>query len=145
MIHNGTGRNVHGFINSHERLLLESTNDSARAFEYLRKEIISYYCSDPKKSLNEAVRNAYSLLLQSDPDGLYNIILTNGYLSWCFIHWRPFYLLSREKDPGNVSIISTIKLNENEEWTEINKISSKKAKMLVFSGHSILMNGDIPK
>ena len=143
MIHNGTGRRINEIVPHDERLLINSTNDSARAFEYLRKSIIAYYCSDPKKSLIEAVRNAYTKLLENDPNGSYNIILTNGYLSWCFIHWRPFYVLNREKELGNVSLISTIKLNNYEEWIEFKPSAKNRAKMLVFSGHSLVLNGDV--
>ncbi len=143
MIHNGTGYGLDK-VPERERLLVNSTNDSARAFEIMRREIIAYYVSDPKHSLIEAVRHAYSQLLKFDHQGTYNIILSNGYLSWCFVHWRPFYVLNREKEPGNVAIVSTIKLNEDEQWVEFNRKASKKAKMLVYSGHSLILNGNVP-
>lgn len=145
MVHNGTGRRINEMVPHQERLLEESTNDSARAFEYLRKEIISYYCSDDKKSLIEAVRFAYAKLIENDPQGSYNIILSNGYLSWCFIHWRPFYVLNREKASHNVAIISTIKLTDNEDWIEVKPGHMKKARMHVYNGPTLIMNGDVPK
>jgi len=81
MIHNGTGQRINNLIPYQDQLLVNSTNDSARAFEFLRREIISYYCSDSKKSLIEAVRYAYSKLLEEDPAGSYNMILSNGYIN----------------------------------------------------------------
>lgn len=142
MIHNGTGYEIQNMIPPNEQLLVRSTNDSARTFEYLRKEIIQYCSTDNKKSLIFGVKNAFTKLLQNDPEGLYNIILSNGYLTWCLVHWRPFYLLKREKDPGNVSIISTIQVSTQEEYTTF-VADSSIAKMLVFSGHSLVHNGDI--
>lgn len=144
MIHNGTGREIHQLVPESERLLINSNNDSARAFEYLRKKIIHYYCSDPGRSLSEAVRHAYTQLLTDDPQGTYNIILSNGYLTWCFVHWRPFYALRREKTPGDVTIVSTIKLNNNEEWYEFHP-PDDKARMLVYSGDSLIMHGRAPR
>lgn len=143
MIHNGTGHYLDELVPHNERLLLNSTNDSARAFELLRREIISYYLRDHKKSLIEAVRHAYANLLDGDTRGGYNIILSNGYLTWCFVHHRTFYMLNREKEPGNVAIVSTLKLNRDEDWFEFNVPNGKRAKMLVFSGHSLIWNGDV--
>lgn len=145
MVHNGTGRRIKEMVPHNERLLERSSNDSARAFEYLRKEIISYFCSDDKRSLIEAVRSAYAKLIENDPEGTYNIILSNGYLSWCFIHWRPFYVLNREKESHDVALVSTIKLTDHEEWIEVTRGRTKKARMHVYSGPTLIMNGDVPK
>lgn len=145
MIHNGTGYTIHQLVHESQRLLRDSTNDTARAFEYLRTGIIQYYTADPKHSLIEAVRNAYTQLLSDDPMGKYNIILSNGYLTWCFVHWRSFYMLRREKTPGDVCIVSTIKLNENEEWYTFDPRPDKQARMLVYCGNSLIMNGNVPR
>lgn len=144
MIHNGTARNS-SLVDYNERLLLESDNDSARVFEYIRREMIRYYASDYRKSLIESCRYAYASLLNEDPQGKYNIILSNGHLSFAFTHHRPFYLLRREKEAGDSAILSTLKLTENEDWVTFEKLPGKKAKMLVFSGPTLIMNGDVPK
>ncbi|NMC99834.1 MAG: hypothetical protein GYA62_08950, partial [Bacteroidales bacterium] len=101
-----------------------------------------YFLADSKKSLIESCRKAYRKLLEKD-SGKFNLILTNGYLSFVFIHWRPFYLLNREKISGDVALISTIKLTRDEEWIEFNPVNGKVAKMLVFNGNTLIFNGDI--
>lgn len=145
LIHNGSAYKHDSLIPFDERLLLESDNDSARIFEFLRQRIISYYLSGHKRSLIEGCRSAYTDLLNADPNGSFNVMLTNGYISFVFIHWRPFYLLNREKDAGDTALLSTIKLTENEDWIEINPQPRKKARMLVFSGPTLIYNGGIPK
>lgn len=140
-VHNGTAYNTDKFGSKTGYILKDSTNDSARVFEFMRKNIISYYSGNLKHSLIEACRAAYSKLLKIDPLGKYNIILSNGYISFVFIHWRKFYMLDREKDTGNALLISTIKLTENEEWIEFE--NRQKAKMLVFNGPTLIFNGNI--
>jgi predicted glutamine amidotransferase len=143
LIHNGSARKHEQLVPESERLLTESDNDTARVFEFLRREIIDYYDSRPQRSLIEACRSAYAKLLEAD-QGKFNLILSNGYLSFAFIHWRPFYLLHREKVTGDVALLSTLKLTEREEWVEFNPLHGKKAKLLVFCGPTLAFNGDIP-
>ena len=139
MIHNGTGRNMDDLVPEEERILIESDNDSARVFEFLRYRIVKYYSSSSKRSIIEACRHAFSELLQYD-DGSFNIILTNGYLSFVLIHWRPFYLLKREKSTGDVVILSTLKLSDDEKWIKFDVSEDKKARMLVFCGEMLVYN-----
>lgn len=145
LIHNGTSRNHEVLVPPDEQILVDATNDTPRIFEFLRSKMIDYCLSKPKRSLIESCRSAYTDLLRKDPQGTFNLILSNGYLSFVFIHWRAFYLLQREKGTGNVAIISTIRLNDDEEWLKFDKLSGKKAKMLVFCGPDLVFNGDIPR
>jgi hypothetical protein len=46
-----------------------------------------------------ACRRAYRSLLDQDPTGKFNLILSNGYLTFAFVHWRDFYLLHRSSHP----------------------------------------------
>jgi len=142
LIHNGTGRR--NLIPHEDRLLLDSTNDTARVFEFLRQHMIEYYLSSPKRSLIEAARSAFNSLLAADPDGSFNLILSNGYLSFAFVHWRRFYLLNRSKETGHVALLSTVKLTDSEDWVRFEP-SDRNAKMLVFCGHSLILNSDIPR
>jgi|GEM_PF-3538152 len=145
MVHNGTARQYENLVPHDERLLIRSNNDSARVFEYLRKRIIDYYLQHHKKSLIEGCRSAYTDLLNKDRDGLFNIILSNGFISFIFIHFRPFYILNREKDLGGVAVASTLRLTDDEEWFIMDKRPNKLAKMLVYSGPTLIFNGDIPR
>lgn len=146
LIHNGSAsRNVE-LVPYNQRLIPESDSDTPRIFEFIRQRIIGYYLKDYKKSLIEACRFGFKELLDKDPAGSFNIILTNGYLSFAFIHWRPFYFLYREKGTGDVALITTVEhLTRDEEWQKFSPLRNRKAKMLVFSGHSLIFNGDIPK
>ncbi|MCA9442240.1 MAG: class II glutamine amidotransferase [Candidatus Omnitrophica bacterium] len=143
LVHNGSSHRTDDLVPHDEQLLVESTCDSARVFEFLRKEIIDYSCADTKHSLIHACRTAFGKLLEFDSDGSYNLILSNGHLSFCLVHWRSFYLLHRDKDSGDTALISTLKLTEDEEWTEFRKKTNKRAKVLVFSGPTLIYNGDI--
>lgn len=138
MIHNGFSSNT-SLVPPDRRLIRESTNDSPRVFEFLREHIISYYSQDARKSLITACKKAYASLLTADPNGKLNIILSNGYLSFAFIHWRPFYLLHREKEQSDVALLSTLKLSE-EDWIEFNCPDTPAAKMLVLSGPTLIWN-----
>jgi len=144
MVHNGTAISHETLVPHNERLLLESDNDSARIFEFLRKRIIEYYLRDSRKSLIEGCRKAYADLLETD-GGEFNIILSNGHISFVFIHHRTFYLLNRKKEMGDAALLSTLRLTDDEEWIAIEERQNKEAKMLVFSGPSLIFNGDIPR
>lgn len=144
LIHNGTARDKEKLVLGEERLLLESNSDTPRVFEFLRRQIIDYYTAKPGHSLIESCRKAYASLLAADA-GNFNIILSNGFLSFAFIHWRPFYLLNREKQSGDVALLSTLRLSEKEEWLTFERGREKKARMLVFNGSTLIFNGDVPR
>ena len=143
MVHNGTATNHETLVPHDERLLLESDNDSARIFEFLRKRIIEYYLRDSRKSLIEGCRKAYADLLNTD--GEFNNILSNGHISFVFIHHRTFYLLNRDKQMGDAALLSTLRLTDDEEWITVDARQNKEARMLVFSGPTLIFNGDIPR
>lgn len=145
LIHNGTGRD--DLIPRQERLLLESNSDTPRIFEFLRKEIINLYLSDTDESLINACSGAFRKLLLHDPYGSFNIIMSNGYLSFVFVHWRPFYILAREKTSGDVAFVTTIerltRQLSQEEWKKIDCIGESGAVMLVFSGPTLAYREEV--
>jgi predicted glutamine amidotransferase len=145
LIHNGSACNHESLVPRDERLLTESDSDTPRVFEFLRREMIREFLSSPRKSLVESCRKAYEALLRADTAGTFNIILTNGHLSFVFIHWRPFYVVHREKDTGDVALISTLELTQEEERVEFKVLQDKQAKMLVYNGPTLVLNGDIPR
>ncbi|NLX98929.1 MAG: hypothetical protein GXY83_22515 [Rhodopirellula sp.] len=142
LIHNGTARR-NDLVPVGDQMLTESNNDTARVFEFLCQRIIDYADSNPKHSLIEACRKAFAALLDADPEGSFNLILSNGNVTFALIHWRPFYLLRREKDHGDAALLSTIRLTGDEEWLTFERLPNKRAKMLAFSGPSLLLNVDI--
>jgi predicted glutamine amidotransferase len=144
LVHNGTARRHEELVPRSERLLTDADSDTPRVFEFLRHEIIEYYESRPQRSLIEACRQAFGRLLAADPQGKFNVIHSNGHLTFVCIHWRTFYMLHRPKQTGNVALVSTLKLTDQEGWIEVNKLASKQAKMLVFGGPSLVFNGDVP-
>ena len=145
LIHNGTARKNLQLVPNDQWLITDSNSDTPRVFEYLRRKAIDYFESSPKKSLIEALRSAYTSLLSEDSDGSFNLILSNGYLSVAFIQRRPFHLLRREKDQGDAVLLSTLRLSKEEDWVEFKPSRRKHAKMLVFSGPTLIFNGDIPR
>lgn len=144
LIHNGTASR-HEFMSGQERLLIDSDSDTPRIFEFLQRRILEYFHAQPTHSLIHACRNAYQELRRFDSVGTYNIILSNGHLTFVFVDWREFYLLHREKSSGDTALLSTVKLTDKEEWLTIrcHKDQGKVAKMLVFSGPTLVFNGDI--
>jgi len=141
-VHNGTAVDHEKLVPVEERLLVESDNDSARVFEFLRRQVIDYYLSSYRKSLIQAWRHAFKSLLSTN-NGSFNIIVSNGYLSFALVHWRSFWYLHREKQAGDALLVTTLKLTDNEEWVVFNKRADRTAKLLVFSGHSLILNGDV--
>lgn len=144
LIHNGTARQHEELVPPGERLIRDADNDTPRVFEFLRREIIQYCEAKPQHGLIEACRQTFGKLLAANPAGKFNIILSNGHLTFVFVHFRTFYLLHRPKQTGNVALISTLQLTGQEEWIEFKKPPTKLAKMLVFGGSSLVFNGDIP-
>jgi predicted glutamine amidotransferase len=49
----------------------------------------------------------------------------------------------RSADPA--TLLATLRLTDDEEWTLIKELPSKKAKMLVFLGPTLIFNVDIPR
>jgi len=143
LIHNGSAARAEQLVPREERLLRDSDSDTPRVFEFLRAGIVRY-CDTPQHSLIEACRTAYNDLLEADP-GSFNLILSNGQLSFVFIHWRPFYWLRRTKGSGDVALVSTLRLTDDECWAELRPLRGRKAKMLVFNGPTLILNGDIPR
>jgi predicted glutamine amidotransferase len=141
LAHNRTANRPEQLVNFDEQLLLESDSDTPRVFEFIRAQIINYYLADPKRSLMAACKKAYAKLRESD-SGKFNIILSNGYLSFVFIHWRPFFLLQREKDRGAIIAVSTLReLTTHEEWVQFDPPGNRKSKLLVFNGPTLVWNG----
>ncbi len=112
-------------------------------FEFLAKRITGYVKESLRHGLLEACRRAYRELLRREPAGMFNIMLSNGHLSFAFVHRRPFYLLHRPKNTGDVALLSTLKLGEDDDWIKIEAAPGKAAKMLVFSGPSLTWNADV--
>ncbi len=144
-IHNGTSTRHEQLVPPAERLIRESDSDTPRVFEFIRRQVLDYLAASPSKSLIEAFRTAFEKLLEADTEGKFNLIISNGRLSFAFIHWRTFYLLHREKAPGDATLISTLKLTDHEQWLPFDRRSDRKAKMLVFSGPTLVVNADVPK
>jgi hypothetical protein len=44
-----------------------------------------------------------------------------------------------------VAIVSTIRLNNTEKWWDFEPEQNKQARILAFMGHSLILNGDVPK
>jgi predicted glutamine amidotransferase len=141
-VHNGTAQNHERLVPSNRRELTDADCDSARVFEYLRDRIEEYFDNHPTHSLIEACGRAFGSLLGAN-DGKFNIILTNGFLSFALVHWRTFYLLQRTKSLGNAAILSTRQLTDCERWVEFNNRTVGGARMLVFSGNSLIVNNSI--
>jgi predicted glutamine amidotransferase len=143
LIHNGSAARAEQLVPPAHRLLRDSDSDTPRVFEFLRDRMVRY-CNTPQHSLIEGCRTAYSELLEADPGG-FNLILSNGRLTFVFIHWRPLYWLRRTKDTGDVALVSTLRLTNEEPWIEYRPLPGKKAKMLVLNGPTLVLNGDVPR
>jgi predicted glutamine amidotransferase len=144
-IHNGSATVHEQLVPPAERLIPGANSDTPRIFEFLRKWVLDYVSAGPSRSLIEAFRAGFEKLLEADPKGKFNLIISNGHLSFVFVHWRPFYLLHREKGPGDAALISTLKLTDHEAWITFERLPNRKAKMLVFSGPTLVFNADVPK
>jgi predicted glutamine amidotransferase len=139
LAHNGTARSTLSTGEPH--LLPRSDVDSARIFEFVRHHMIEYALAKPQNSLLTAVRKAFSKLLSTDPGGKFNLVLSNGVVSFVLVHWRDFYLLRREKDPEDALLASTLRLTEEEPWAVIKH--ERGPRLLAISGPTLLFNGKV--
>lgn len=142
LAHNGTAHNAERLIPRDQRILAESDGDSARVAEFLRHEMLAYMHASPKHSLISGVQHAFSQLLEQD-SGRFNLLLSNGKVSFALLHWRDFYILQRAKSLGDALLVSTLKLTKDEDWLSIGRLANRRAKMLAFSGPTLLANLDI--
>lgn len=130
----------------YNEMLKETDNIDFQLLQLIRKHMIEYYLSSPKKSLIESVRYSCSKLLQllTSKYEFDNFILSNGYLSFAVTISSPYYLLIEERDPEELLILSSFNDPLEQDFIKLNKLDTKKAKLLVFSGQTLILNGDIP-
>lgn len=135
--HNGTASR-RDLVPAERRLLPESDVDSARVFELVREAMIAHLDERPSRSVVGAVRHAFRSLLAADPDGTFNLLLSNGDETFVLVHHRRFWVTRREKEPAGVLLLSTLRLTEGERWTPI--ACRPEPRLLVVSGDRLLLN-----
>lgn len=146
-VHNGTCHEILDYKTSGMRIK-NTTNDSARLFEFLRDKIIKGYNSTKSKpyELYRIVENAIIALFENY-SGEFNFLLSTNSMMIAFSHHRPFWFLHRAKELGDCLMITTIEegLTDGEEWFSIGDDDEEYGNLLLIVEDKIILNEEIAK
>jgi len=116
---------------------------SARVFEYLRDQLISYLRYTPYGSLGRSLVKSIKNMISQYP-GRYAFFLANESVLFAFCNFRQFMLLREAERFGNSLILTSIKEGLSEkEWISISPAPDTLGKLLVVAGPDLLYLGDV--
>lgn len=116
---------------------------SARIFEYLRDQLLSFYAINPYLSLYAALTAGVQKLV-SDFPGQYAFFLTNDSVLFAFCNFRQFLLLRKAETIGDVLLVTTLEegLSPNN-WFSLRPEEGSRGTMLVVAGPDLLHLGKV--
>ncbi len=138
--HNGKAPNVENYRTSGSPIE-EAQSDSARAFEYLRDQMRSYFQSGSPvaPTLFEALYQSTTQLIDEYP-GDYNYILTNGRVLFAFTNHRQFLLLKgSRKLEGGLLLTTLARGLSDESWVRVAKSTNRQGLLLMISGTDLIL------
>jgi len=138
--HNGKAPNVENYRTSGSPIE-EAQSDSARAFEYLRDQMRSYFQSGSPvaPTLFEALYQSTTQLIDEYP-GDYNYILTNGRVLFAFTNHRQFLLLKGSiKLEGGLLLTTLARGLSDESWVRVAKSTNRQGLLLMISGTDLIL------
>jgi predicted glutamine amidotransferase len=118
---------------------------SARIFEYLRDQLMSYLRYTPYGSLGRSLVSSIRTMLAEYP-GNYVFFLANESVLFGFSNFRPLMLLRELEGFGNSLVLTSIEEGlSGKEWTAIRADKNALGKLVAVAGPDILYLGDVPK
>lgn len=138
--HNGTCREIADY-EATGASLTEATNDSARIFEFLRDRIVESSAGSGPPELFSCVSHAALALLDRYSEGGFNLVLAGRSALFVLVHWRPFWLLQREKSAADALLMTTIEdgLTDEEPWVPIGDAQRDRADLLLIVDHHVVL------
>ncbi|MGA2401892.1 MAG: class II glutamine amidotransferase [Syntrophobacteraceae bacterium] len=116
---------------------------SARVFEYLRDQLISYLRYTPYGSLGRSLVKSIKNLL-SDYPGRYSFFLANESVLFAFCNFRTLMLLRESGSHGNSLVLTSIAEGlSDKKWIVIKPEKNTLGKLLVAAGPDVLYLGNV--
>jgi hypothetical protein len=134
-VHDALTNQANSLVPPGDQCLPRNDNGMRNILGFLRERALAYVPHAPRRSLKDAFCEAFGELLETDPHGGFNLVFTNGDLSFVLIYNRPFYHLQNNRNYPET--FSTIPLTD-QRWTEINRGSDDRSLMLILSKHALL-------
>lgn len=137
--HNGKAPAIESYRTAWE-VTPDAVSDSARAFEYLRDQMVSR-CgrSVAPFSLFDLVCQGTSRMIKEFP-GDYNYLLSNGVIIFAFTNHRQFMLVKgSRKLEGGLLLTTLAEGLSDEKWLRIARSTSARGLMLAISGTDLVV------
>ncbi len=121
-----------------------AVSDSARAFEYLRDQIVSLHReSAAPLPLFDLVWQGTARMIEEFPGG-YNYLLSNGSVIFAFTNHRQFMLLKGSRRLEGGLLLTTLEEGlSDENWLRMARSSSAQGLMLAVSGTDVVVQRSI--
>jgi predicted glutamine amidotransferase len=137
--HNGKAPLIESYRSSGTQLD-GAVSDSARAFEYLRDQLVDCYPSTAgAASLFGALQQATTQLVSEYP-GNYNYLLTNGAILFAFTNHHQLMLL---KGSGNLEggiLLTTVERGLSDDiWMRVVRVPGSLGELLAIAGTDIIL------
>jgi predicted glutamine amidotransferase len=141
--HNGKAPAIENYRTQGEALA-GAASDSARAFEYLRDQMVSLArgaASPP--ALFDLVCQGTGRMIEEFP-GDYNYLLSNGLVVFAFTNHRQFMLLKGSRKLEGGLLLTTLEEGlSDENWLRMARSSSAQGLMLAVSGTDVVAQRSI--
>jgi predicted glutamine amidotransferase len=137
--HNGKAPAIENY-RTEDEVVTGAVSDSARAFEYLRDQVVSR-CRGASSvpALFDLVCQGTGRMIEKYP-GEYNYLLSNGLVIFAFTNHRQFMLLKGSRQLETGFLLTTVEKGlSDEDWQRIAKASSGRGLMLAIAGTDVVV------
>jgi predicted glutamine amidotransferase len=138
--HNGKAPAIESYRSS-GIAIEDAVSDSARAFEYLRDQLLKHYQKTIKiPNLFNAIRRSTEQMLEAYP-GEYNYLLSNGQLLFAFTNHRQYLLMKGSRKLKGAFLLTTLARGlSKEKWLRVAKSTNRRGLLLAISGNDVVMH-----
>jgi predicted glutamine amidotransferase len=141
--HNGKAPDIESYRSS-GMPIEDAISDSARAFEYLRDNLLNHYQNlNEPPNLFTAIKRSTAQMLEAYP-GEYNFVLSNGHLLFAFTNHRQFMFMKGSKKLKGAFLLTTLARGLTEEkWLRVAKATNRQGLLLAISGNDVILHQSI--
>jgi predicted glutamine amidotransferase len=137
--HNGKAPLIESYCSSGARLE-GAVSDSARAFEYLRDQLVACQGSTAGGvSLFEALQRVTTRLVKEYP-GNYNYLLSNGRVLFAFTNHRQLLILKGSRSLEHALLLTTLEWGlSDERWRRVTRKQDTLGELLAIVGSDVIL------
>jgi predicted glutamine amidotransferase len=141
--HNGKAPAIESYRSS-GIAIEDAISDSARAFEYLRDNLLKHYQNaNELPDLFTAIRRSTEQMLEEYP-GEYNFLLSNGHLLFAFTNHRQFMFMKGSDKLKGAFLLTTLPRGlTKEKWLRVAKATNRRGLLLAISGNDVILHQSI--